>query len=132
MHKRKVENLEVVKNEKRDKFYAWVSSQPIQQLINKKYKKGLYLKFEQCLKIGQKNYGCSQSAWIDWLRQAGVFSKIDAKQAIRIHSTQVKEMETIEHYDKWFKTDIKEGLPGDKELSYGAFVSALIKLANVV
>ncbi len=29
MHKRKVENLEVVKNEKRDKFYAWVSSQPI-------------------------------------------------------------------------------------------------------
>ncbi len=41
-------------------------------------------------------------------------------------------METIEHYDKWFKTDIKEGLPGDKELSYGAFVSALIKLANVV
>lgn len=41
-------------------------------------------------------------------------------------------MEGMDSYDKWYKTDTKQGDPGDKELSYGAFVSALVKVANLL
>jgi hypothetical protein len=45
-HRRNVERVEAVRNDKRDKFYQWVASQQMQTLVNKKYRKGLYLKFE--------------------------------------------------------------------------------------
>lgn len=52
IHKQKLEEVDKTKNNARDKFYKWVKSPEIQKLVNKKYKKGLYLKYEQCLKMG--------------------------------------------------------------------------------
>lgn len=60
IHKRKLEEVDKTKNNARDQFYLWVKSPAIQQLLNKKYKKGLFLKYEQCLKIGQKTSGVTQ------------------------------------------------------------------------
>jgi hypothetical protein len=57
IHKRKLEEVDITKSYAREQFYKWVKSAAIQQLVNKKYRKGLYIKYEQCLKIGQKTSG---------------------------------------------------------------------------
>lgn len=53
IHKRKLEEVDRKKTGARDQFYSWVKSPPMQTLVNKKFKKGLFLKYEQCLKIGK-------------------------------------------------------------------------------
>lgn len=41
-------------------------------------------------------------------------------------------MEEIEDYKIYFKPDLKEPkLVGERELNYGAFVSAIIKIVNI-
>lgn len=85
-----------------DEFYAWVESDAIQFIVNRKYKRGLFLKYEQCLKIGKKNSGVTQEAWLELLRQTGMLARVDPKLLIRIHSTQVKEMQAIKDYQQYF------------------------------
>lgn len=135
IHKRKLEEVDRKKTGARDQFYSWVKSPPMQSLLNKKYKKGLFLKYEQCLKISKTQHGVTQAGWLEWHRQQGLLKHVDAKQLIRIHSTQVKEMMVVdEHqYNKVFHSVTRDGaaIPGDLELSYGAFVAAMIKVSNL-
>ena len=133
IHKRKLIEVDSAKNGARDDFYDWVRSAPIQTIVNRKYKKGLFLKYEQCLNIGRQTHGVTQEAWLQWFKQSGLLHKVDPKQLIRIHSTQVKEMLTIKDYHPFFNGETRDDLaiPGEKELSYGAFVAALIKVSNL-
>jgi hypothetical protein len=64
-------------------------------LLNQKHSRGLYIKYDQCQKISQKTTGITQSGWLEWLKQAGVFQKIDSKQLVNIHTSQVKEMKEM-------------------------------------
>lgn len=59
-------------------------------------------------------------------------SKVDPKALIRIHQLQLKEMEEVDDYSKMFQADRKITVkPADGELSYGAFVAALIKVCSI-
>jgi hypothetical protein len=45
--------------------------------------------------MSQKTTGVSQNGWIEFLKQAGVVQKIDAKQLVNIHTSQAKEMKEM-------------------------------------
>lgn len=87
IHKEKRVQIEQSKQQYRDNFYQFLSSPQIQQMLNQKYAKGLYVKYDQCQKMSQKTTGVSQSGWIEFLKQAGVVQKIDAKQLVNIHTS---------------------------------------------
>lgn len=72
-------------------------------------------------------------AWLDFLKQAGVNQMVDPKALTKIHNASVKEMEEITDYNPYFKPQVEKlnGSPKDRELNYGAFVSSLIKVANL-
>jgi len=59
----------------------------MQNLLNQKYSKGLYVKYDQVTRISQKITGVSQSGWQEWLKQCGVYSKITLKQLTNIHTS---------------------------------------------
>ena len=58
---------------------------------------------------------------------------VDPKALMKIHSASVKESAEIGDYNQYFQPTIQKMsvFPKDAELSYGAFVSALIKVANL-
>lgn len=135
IHKKKLESVEHEKTDARDKFYEWCKSDEIQQLVNKKYKLGLWERFAQALKMSKSISGVNVAGWIEYFRQTQMFSKIEAKRLVRLHATQVKEMGVVDdhQYNKVFYSKTREGaaIPGDRELSYGAFVVGIIKASNL-
>ena len=57
IHKQKLDDVVKKKDEARVNFFDWVKSKPIQEVINKKFKKGLWIKFEQCCKTKAASSG---------------------------------------------------------------------------
>jgi|LauGreDrversion4_2_1035121.scaffolds.fasta_scaffold40555_9 hypothetical protein len=58
---------------------------------------------------------------------------VEPKVLMKIHSASVKESAEIGDYNQYFKPFVEKMSANSKdaELSYGAFVSALIKVANL-
>lgn len=79
--------------------------------------------------------GVTVNGWIEYFKQMQMFSKIESKRLVRLHATQVKEMSVVDdhQYNKVFYSKTREGaaIPGDRELSYGAFVVGIIKASNL-
>ena len=99
------------KTTKRDAFYKWVSSPEVQDLLNKRYRKGLFLKYLQVMKMSKSVSGVTVSAWLEWHKQLGlVNTQISAQELIRLHSHQAKEIADVSDYSQWFKAETKDTL----------------------
>lgn len=115
-------------------FFTWCKSAPIAKLLNTKYKKGLYVKFLNATEMSGSTTGVSQQAWLEFIKAHNLNHMVDPKALIAIHNRTVKEIQEVnlKEYQQTFKVEVKQAdlVPTDRELHYGGFCSALVKVAN--
>ena len=64
---------------------------------------------------------------MEFLKQYGLINKVDSKALMKIHNHLTKETDS---YDFITPEVPQKKPPGEREISFGAFVCALIQISN--